>query len=97
MIASSSAITTRVGSGTGALRGCGCSVGRELVCHPVEESVLLALELRDRARERVPVAGERVGMAAGVACLDVAERRLSHEGTQAGVVGLVLEERDLLV
>src|SRR5205823_14558936 len=38
-----------------------------------------------------------VRMAAGVASLDVAERRLSHEGAQACFVGLVLEERNLLV
>src|SRR5439155_4547490 len=56
-----------------------------------------ARELGDRPGERVPVMRESVRMAAGVASLDVAERCLRDEGAQAGFVGFVLEERNLLV
>ena len=72
-------------------------MGGELGRHAVEERILLALELHDRAGQRIPVASERVGMATGVAGLDVAEWCLRHEGAQAGIVGLVLEERDLFL
>ena len=42
------------------------------------------------------MAGERVGLPAGVARLHVGERRLGHERAQAGVFGLFLEEHELL-
>ena len=72
-------------------------MGGELGRHTVEQRILLALELGDRPGERVPVMRESVRMAAGVVSLDVAERCLRDEGAQASFVGLVLEERDLLV
>ena len=43
------------------------------------------------------MAGLGVGVAAGVARLDVGERRLRHERAQPGVLGLLLEERELLL
>src|SRR6266567_6048777 len=97
MIASSSAITTRVGLGTGRLRCSGASAGRELGRHAVEQSVLLALQVADGPGERVAMPGQRVSVAASIAGLDVAERRFGHERAQSGVVGFVLEERELLL
>ena len=41
--------------------------------------------------------GQGVGVAAGVARLDVGERRLGHQRPEADVLGLLLEERELLV
>jgi hypothetical protein len=72
-------------------------VGGELGRHPVEEGVLLTLEVGDRLGEGVPVAGQRVGMPARIACLDVAKWCLGHERTQTGVLGFVFEERELLL
>ena len=43
------------------------------------------------------MAGEGVGVAAGVARLDVGERRLGHERAEPDVLGLLLEERELLL
>ena len=51
----------------------------------------------DRRAQGVAVAGQRVGVAAGLAGLGVGERRLGDERAQAGVVGLVLEEHELLL
>ena len=52
---------------------------------------------RDRAPQRVALAGLRVGVAAHLAGLGVGDRRLRHERAQPGVLGLGLEERALLV
>ena len=54
-------------------------------------------ELGDRAPQRVALAGLRVGVAPHLAGLGVGERRLRDERPQPGVLGLVLEERALLV
>src|SRR5262245_8928061 len=98
MIASSSAITTRVaravGSDTGSDLG---SAGRELGRDAVEEPVLLLFELPDRRADGVAVPAEGIGVATGVARLDVGERGLGHEGAQPDVLGLLLEHRELLV
>ena len=48
-------------------------------------------------RKRVAVAGERVGVAAGVPRLDVGQRRLGDQRAQPDVLGLLLEEGQLLV
>ena len=97
MIASSSAMTTRTGvlsdDGTGLRSG---SAGREFGRDAVEKGILLALELHDVAAERVTMAGERVGVSAGVARLDIRERGFGDERAQAGVFGLLLEEHELL-
>ena len=52
---------------------------------------------RDRAAQRVALAGLRVGVAAHVAGLGVGDRRLRDQRAQPGVLGLGLEERALLV
>jgi hypothetical protein len=72
-------------------------VGGELGRHTVEQRVLLPLQLDDRLGERVAVAGQRVGVPARVAGLDVTERRFRHQGAKTGVLGFVLEERELLL
>ena len=59
--------------------------------------VLLALELRDRAAQRVAVRGQGVGVPPGVSGLGLGERRLRDQGPQPGVLGLLLEERELLL
>jgi hypothetical protein len=43
------------------------------------------------------VAGERIGVPPSVASLDVGERRLGDERAEAHVVGLLLEEHELLL
>jgi hypothetical protein len=43
------------------------------------------------------VAGQGVGVAAGITGLDVGERRLGDERAEAHVVGLFLEEHQLLL
>src|SRR5437763_3165060 len=95
MIASSSAMTTRrrraFASATAE------SACRELGGDAVEELVLLDLELLDVLPERVAMASERVGVAARVAGFDVGERGFGHQRSQPDVVGLLLEEHELLL
>ncbi len=67
---------------------------RELVRHAVEQCVLLGFELVDRPAQRLALAALGVGVAAHLVRLGLGERRLRHERTQAGVLGLGLEERD---
>ena len=65
--------------------------------HAVEERVLLALELADRAPQRVAVPALRVGVAADLVRLGLRQGRLGDERAEAGVFGLRFEERELLV
>src|SRR5262245_58774212 len=97
MIASSSATTTRgrrVGASAPKSTG---SAGREIGGDAIEQLILLRLELAHVLAQGVAVAGERIGVPAGVAGLDVRERRLGDERAQAYVVGLLLEEHQLLL
>lgn len=70
MMASSSAITTRVGK---VLPSPWSAVGRD---KPVEQLVLGRLEPADIGGERIAVAAHRVGVALGLAALRFGERRL---------------------
>ena len=54
-------------------------------------------ELGDRPAQRVALAALGVGVAAHLVRLGIGQRRLGHERTQPGVLGLGLEERALLV
>src|SRR4051812_40096544 len=95
MIASSSAITTRVGRGSDTvLRG---SAGGQFGRDAVEEGVLLRLELAHGAAQRLRLTGLRIGVTAGVARLDVGEGRLRHQRTEADVLRLLLQEAELLL
>ena len=97
MIASSSAITTRVVgsavSGTAGALGQRAESSAEI---RIEQAVLLLLELAHRGADGVAVPGQRAGMAAGLAGLHVGERGLGHE-RPAHVLGFLLEECELLV
>ena len=73
------------------------SARRQFGRDAVEERVLLLLELADRRPQRLGVARLGVGVAAGVAGLDVGERGLRHERPQPYVLGFLLEEAQLLV
>jgi len=63
----------------------------------VEQRILLPFELPDGAAQRVGVAGLGVGVTAGLARLDVGQGRLGDERAQAHVLGLLLEEAELLL
>jgi len=87
MMASSSAIKTRVGTGPS------LSAGRELV----EQFVEPGLERHDGTGHFLPAAGHGVGVPACVAVLLLGERRLGDEGPEPGIVGLLAEVLELLV
>src|SRR3954454_8166032 len=95
MIASSSAITTRVGRGSVTVLP--ASTSGQFGGDAVEQGILLPLELAHRAAQRLRVAGLRIGVTAGVTRLDVGERRLRHQCTEAHVLSLFLEESQLLL
>ena len=65
--------------------------------HPVEQRVLFPPELRDLQGQGIPVPGQRVRMPAGIPRLGIGQRRLGHQRPQAGVLSLLLEERQLLL
>ena len=72
------------------------SAGGELGRHLVEQLVLFALERRDLEDQGIAVASHGVGLAPGVAGLDIPQRGLGHDRAHPGVVGFLLEERHLL-
>src|SRR5690242_11543311 len=97
MIASSSARTTRTGVLTDCLFAPVRLPGRQLGRHAIEQGVLFPLQIADRSPQRVPLPCECVGVPPHLACLGLGERRFGYERAQARVLGLVLEERELLV
>src|SRR6185436_19446622 len=97
MIASSSAMTTRVRGDSGSATGRSPSASRQLGRDSIEELVLLPFELLDRLAERVAMAREGVGVAARIASFDIGDRGLGDECAQTDVVGFLLEEDELLL
>ena len=96
-MASSSAITTRVGT-MGSLLSGSVSDQAGSASEPVEQIVLGPLELVDLGRPRESRwRRHRVGVPLGLAVLLLGQRRLRHERPQAGLVGLLGELRELLV
>ena len=63
---------------------------------PVEQLVLVALQLGDLGLDLGAVPAHRLGVAFRLAVVAVGDGRLGHEGTQARVVGLIGEVRELL-
>src|SRR2546423_12372101 len=96
MMASSSAITTRVGVFTGWRSGGWSGLRGQLVGHPVEEGVLLAEKLGQGGLQGLPVPGHGLGVAAGLPGLGGAQRGLGDEGPQPGLLALLLEKMLLL-
>src|SRR5258705_9827605 len=92
MMASSSAITTRV-IDVSSWPYRSTRFGDETV----EQFVLGRLELLDRTQQFGAVAGHGVGVALGLTMLVLGEGRLGNQGPQAGVVGLRSQLRKLLV
>src|SRR2546423_8165885 len=90
MMASSSAITTRVGVFTGWRSGGWSGLRGQLVGHPVEEGVLLAEKLGQGGLQGLPVPGHGLGVAAGLPGLGVAQRGVGDEGLQPGLLALLL-------
>src|SRR5690349_24856498 len=103
MIASSSAITTRTGLVTGSglslrISWGQCRSGRgQLVGHPVEQRILLALEFGDRTAQHITLAGLGIGMTADLMRLGLRDRRLRNERPQTRVLGLGDENGALLI
>src|SRR5437868_7034249 len=97
MMASSSAITTRVGRAGSAVTGLPGSASGQFSGDAVEEGVLFPHELGHRSAQRLGVAGLRVGVTARVTRLDVGEGRFGHERPEPPVFGLLLEESQLLL
>src|SRR3954454_20492066 len=106
MMASSSAITTRVGTGwvpfcwpsepaaycEGSVRS---SVARG--GEPVEEVVLGPLHLLDGGTDGIAVAGHGLGVARCGAMFLLGQRRLRHQGPQTSLVGVVGQAAALIV
>lgn len=95
-MASSSAITTRVGTG-GDLRRFSVGSAFELGGQPVEQLVLVLLETLDTRLHFAPVAQHGIRVALGLPVLALGQWGLGHEGPQTGVVGLFGELPKLLV
>src|SRR4051794_35165487 len=100
MMASSSAISTRVGN-MSPFRPLPFNhpgvVGRSAGEEPVEELVAAGLEAGDRLHHLGAAAAHGVGVAPGVTMLPVGERGLRDEGPEVGVVGVVTQMDELLV
>src|SRR3954453_12489910 len=100
MMASSSAINTRVGNaGSPSWFGCMWSggLGGRAGDQAVEQLVLRALERLELGDDVRAVPAHRVGVLLGLAVLLLGERCLGDQGPDAGVVGLVGEVRELLL
>src|SRR5581483_10417266 len=96
MMASSSAITTRVDVFTKRRSGGWSGLRGQLVGHPIEEGVLLAEQLGQGGFEGLAMPGHRLGVPAGLTGLSVAQRGLGDECPEAGLLALLLEETLLL-
>ena len=91
-MASSSAMTTRT------VTVLACLPWSAGLCHePLEQLVLRPLQLFDRSRDCGPAASHGVGVALRLVMLAVCKGRLGDECPDAGVVGLVVELRELLI
>ena len=84
MMASSSAMTTRVDP-------------TPLPEHPVEQVVLGALQIGNLGQHLAAVTSHGVGVALGLTLVLPGERGLRHQRTQPGIVGDVVEHRQLLI
>src|SRR5690349_24871063 len=93
MMASSSAMTTRVANGLLRVGGSALRLGQQ----PVEELVLGALEVAQLVQDSGAVAPHGVGVAPRLLVLTTRHRRLAHERLDAQVVGRLLEGGELLV
>lgn len=91
-MASSSAITTRVG--TVALQCSSWSGGGD---EPVEQVVLGEFELPDLGEEIGMVAAHGIGVALGLVVLLLRERRLGHQRSEPSFVGLLRQVGELLL
>jgi hypothetical protein len=65
--------------------------------HPVEQFVLGALEFGDLVLQLTAVAAHGISVSLGLALVLTGEGRLRHQRAQPGVVGDVVEDRQLLV
>jgi hypothetical protein len=63
----------------------------------IEQLVLQHLEAGDLGGDLGPTSLHRLGVTSSLAMVVVGKRRLGHQRTQPGVVGLLDEVRDLLV
>src|SRR4051794_29911062 len=100
MMASSSAISTRVGNDVSfpAAPFNHPKVGRRSAGdEPVEQLVAASLERGDGLDHLGPAPAHGVGVAAGVAVLPVGEGCLGHQRPQVGVFGVVTQMAELLV
>src|SRR5262245_35976175 len=92
MMASSSAITTRVDVFTKRRSGGWSGLRGQLGGHPIEEGVLLAEQLVQGGFQGLAMPGHRLGVAAGLTSLGVAQRSLGHQRPEAGLLALLLEK-----
>src|SRR5436190_18935575 len=94
MMASSSAMTTRTATQACSFAFFGLS---GLEDEAVEQLVLFLFELRNPGDYVVAAADHGVGVPLGLVVLAVGQRGLRHQRPQAGIVGLLHEDGQLLV
>ena len=95
-MASSSAMTTRVAKLVPSFDR--CVLARPgLREQPVEQLVLIALQLGDLVEHGGAVPSHGLGMPLGLPMVDVGDGRLGHQGPQPGVVGGIGQMRELLI
>src|SRR4051794_301544 len=100
MMASSSAISTRVGNDVSfpALPfNHPDVVGRSAGHQPVEELVAAGFEAGDGLHDLGPAPAHGIGVTAGLTVVTVGERGFGHQRPEVGIVGVVTQVDELLV